>query len=440
MENLQKQNKKIGCFGKILIGVVSVIALIFVAAFISVILEDSDTQKITINVDNPAEITQYIGKDISYMEQALGVKTTDMSEYQNFENVHRVNQNGDLSFDVTVDVQGNIIKIVLYDSGKKGYTMCGVNSNTPPDNAKSILENNGYVYVRENIWMSSDEKDEIKYSEKKWIYEKDSSSLQDEILRSKAEANFKYKYEDSVGATYIGNGQIVEYFHESYAEMFYQYEHHTDYQKQILNDKYNGRYIKILGQVTAVSNNGTITVHCQDDEASKTAELIWPMQGIAEVHLVKEQESELPKLKKDDSVLIYAQVDFSTYGRILNTFDVYNGILVAVGQSQCDIPYISSVSDGIYTFSEQTQPPKAAENVSNSGNSFAVTSSDEAIQAVKDYGKKEGWSDPYDMYETNEYNDYYLVFSGHSYLGDDWIEDTYCVDKNDKNNVTLVKY
>ena len=72
--------------------------------------------------------------------------------------------------------------------------------------------------------------------------------------------------------------------------------------------------------------------------------------GIAEVKLVTEQRNELSDLKKDDAVLIYAQVDFYTYGRILNTFEANNGILVAVGKRQIDVPFISSVSNGIYTY------------------------------------------------------------------------------------------
>lgn len=433
--------KKMGCLPKVLIFIGGFIALFFIIVFISVIVDESNgTQKsdtqTSVTVESPEEISQYIGQSLQFMEQALNVTTKDMSAYQNFENVHRVNQNDDLSFDCTVDGQNNIIKITLYDSGKKGYKLCGLSSSTTPEDADSILQGLGYLSVRDNIWMSADQKDEIKYDEKKWIYEKDSPTLADEILRSNAEANFAYQYNDSVGAVYIGNGQIVEYFHDSYAKMFYEYEHHTDYQKQLLNDKFDGRFIKILGQVTAVSNKGMITVLCQDDEASKAAGVIWPMQGIAEVTLVREQENELISLKKDDNVLIYGQVDFSTYGKILNTFEVNNGILVAVGQRQIKVPFITSVSDGIYTYpSEYAKTQKKASE--NAANNLKVTSSEAAIAAVKAYGEKEGWSDPYDMYEAQEDGDYYLVFAGHSYLGSDWIECTYSVDKNNKNNVSL---
>lgn len=431
--------RKMGCLAKILIFIGGFVVLLFTIAFISVIIDDlngtkkPDTQA-SITVESPEEISQYIGQPLQFMEQALNVTTKDMSEYKNFENVHRVNQNDNLSFDCTVDGQNNIIKITLYDSGKKGYKLCGLSSSTAPEDANSILKDLGYLSVRDNVWMSADQKDEIKYDEKKWIYEKDSPALADEILRSKAEANFAYQYNDSAGAVYIGNGQIVEYFHDSYAKMFYEYEHHTDYQKQLLNNNFDGRFIKILGQVTGVSSTGMITVQCQDDEASKAAGLIWPMQGIAEVTLVKEQKNELLDLKKDDNVLIYGQVDFSTYGSILNTFEVNNGILFAVGQRQIKIPFISSVSNGIYTYpSNATQTQKR--DVENTENNLSVTSSEEAIAAVKAYGKRAGWSDPYDMYEAQEDGDYYHVFAGHSYLGDDWIEDTFLVDKNNKNYV-----
>ena len=274
-----RTQRKMGCLAKVLIFIGGFTVLIFMIAFILAIVGDSGSTKTSgtqtgASLESVGEISKYIGQPLQFMEQELNVKTINMSEYKNFKNVHRVKQSDKLIFDCTVDEQNNIVKIVLYDSGKKGYKLCGVSTDTAPEDANVILENSGYIFVRENIWMTADEKDEIKYEEKKWIYEKNSSSLQDEILRSKAEANFTYQYDDSVGAVYIGNGQIVEYFHESYAEMFYQYEHHTDYQKEILNNTYNGRYVKISGKVTGVSENGMITVICTDEEATKAAGII----------------------------------------------------------------------------------------------------------------------------------------------------------------------
>lgn len=68
-----------------------------------------------------------------------------------------------------------------------------------------------------------------------------------------------------------------------------------------------------------------------------------------------------------------------------------------------------------------------------------VLSGDEAIAAVEAYGEMQGWSEPYDMYEAHDDGDVYLVFAGHSYLGSDWIKDTYRVPKNNKDAVELVR-
>lgn len=66
-----------------------------------------------------------------------------------------------------------------------------------------------------------------------------------------------------------------------------------------------------------------------------------------------------------------------------------------------------------------------------------VKSSSEAIAAVKSYQEKEGYSDPYDKFEAHDDGDYYWVFAGHTYMGEDWIESSFRVDKQDKNSVIL---
>lgn len=111
-----------------------------------------------------------------------------------------------------------------------------------------------------------------------------------------------------------------------------------------------------------------------------------------------------------------------------------------------EITYISNGLEGyraeqerLKKEAEEKAAAEAAAKAKAEAENNMVKSSDDAIAAVKAYVAREGYSDPYDMYEAHEDGNEYLVFAGHSYMRPEWIEDTFRVPKNNKNAVELVR-
>ena len=160
--------------------------------------------------------------------------------------------------------------------------------------------------------------------------------------------DFNYIYPDSVGAYYLGNSQVLEYYHDSFAEFCYQYSQTTEFNRQSMGEKADGRFILVPGNVIDVFENGMVKVICADNEATQAAGKIWPMQGIANVTIRPEQTALLGKLKKDINVMLFARLVTSSYNGILGSeFSMEDGIILQIDGSEQDIPIFNDAIPGI---------------------------------------------------------------------------------------------
>lgn len=357
----QKSKKKKGCLTALLCVVgafAAFMALIMIVAIFSG--DETTTPGTTTSISDtenaqskllPEELIQYLGQTPDDLASALDVEIQDMTEY--FTNTFRVNNKKNIAFEVVTDNEGKIITIKLYETGKEGYTVCGLKSDARGEAANTILKEKGFVSVRENVWRNEAQTDMIKLEENKWIYEKNSVNLENEILRAEAEKNFTPQYNDNALTLYLGNGQIVEVFHDSYPTMTFNYSQLTDYQKSETNKVINGRYVIVTGEIEEVSADGVLNVFCKDEELMK--EHPWGGSSNAYVTLNNAQKDELVHLQKGQTVTIIAQIQADSFISLIgiNSFHLNNGILFSIGEHKMDIPILET-TNGLYRFSPQS--------------------------------------------------------------------------------------
>lgn len=165
----------------------------------------------------------------------------------------------------------------------------------------------------------------------------------EEKLKRETIENYEYQYDDSAGIYYIGNGQVIEYVHDSFAELCYTLDHLTQYQRTSAEEAVDGRYVLIEGTVTQVSGDGEVTILCLDEEASKKAELIWPMEAFADVSLVKEQEDILGAIAIDDTISVLARINTDETPLIFSGYDGDDGVALFINGRAIDVPIIQGL-------------------------------------------------------------------------------------------------
>lgn len=298
------------------------------------------------------DLSQYLGKTLPEIESALGIEFTDMSQYRGFENTYRAEKR-DGEFDCVIDSTGKVIRIHVLSSGKNGYSIFGVTSDMDAETANEILTQSGISHVFDTVWCCSNEDDAVIQEGLGWSLEKDSAILEEALFRALIEENFTYQYDDSAGAYYIGNGQVVEYFYDSFPQFVYDYESLSAYQQSSVSEILDGRYIAVSGTITGIDPDGKVTVLCEDEEASEAAGLLQPMIGFAELYLTPEQAPLLGELSVDDSILAFGRVDTSSYySLIYGIFRLESSIVLSVSGEDLEIPFIRTSYPGLTTFNE----------------------------------------------------------------------------------------
>lgn len=174
----------------------------------------------------------------------------------------------------------------------------------------------------------------------------------EELPQRTKQETFTPTLESSIGAVKLENGQIIEYSSDSIAELAYTYENTTEYNRGDMAAKYDDTYVQIFGSITEITSNGVINVLCSDSEATDAAGKLWPIQAYGYVRLVDEQSELLSQLQKDKNVVIYAKVNMDSYENFLGmqTFNCYDGILLAYENARVDVPIITSVTKGIQMY------------------------------------------------------------------------------------------
>ena len=143
--------------------------------------------------------------------------------------------------------------------------------------------------LTDGYWVSQDSTRIVLHEDDGWILRYANDADDSIQLKAMIDRDYKYIYPDSVGAYYLGNGQVLEYYHDSFAEFCYQYSQTTQFNRQSMGEKADGRFILVPGDVIDVLENGMVKVFCADNEATQAAGKIWPMQGIATVTIRPEQ-------------------------------------------------------------------------------------------------------------------------------------------------------
>lgn len=348
------------------------------------------------NINGDVDLAKYLGNTVPTMESDLGVSfidmTTEMPDDPNFQNIYRVRQGNTRLFDCVIDASGKIIEIHLGDSGKKGYSLFGVTSKMDAETATSIWEKSGIEQITSSLWQCNNGVDALIRKSDRWVLEHDSEELKKAVLERDARDAFSFQFEDSAGAYYIGNGQIVEYYYDSFAAVVYAYKQLTGYQAEALNSELDGRYIVASGQITGVSNTGKIDVLCSDPNAAKEGVLALPM-GTARVSLIEVQQSELMGLHNGDNITVVGRFDGQSRGGIFaDTFDLYDGIILGK-----EVPIIERNIPGLTKYSSQSTSNGPSSSIGN-------------MLSVSDYYGE--WEDSYsqrcymniDSYSANGYN------------------------------------
>ena len=292
------------------------------------------------------ELSNYIGKTLLELEDALDVEFRDMTQY--FENTYRVEKKGG-KFDCVIDEQGKVIRIHVLTSGKERFAIYGVTTDIEESRASEILAQSGVTHVRGGIWCCTNGVDAVIKEGTGWSIEKISERLPKEQLRSEAEAVFSYQYEDSSDAYYIGNGQIIECLYDSFAKFIYDCKGMTEYQRNEASDNLDGRYVVVEGTVTGVGEDGTIAVFCEDEENSLAAGLILPMYGYANLCVRNEQRGEIIGISKDMQIYALGRVDIDSYSS-LGSCTLTDVILISVDGKEMDVPYIGEEIPGLTTY------------------------------------------------------------------------------------------
>ena len=183
-----------------------------------------------------------------------------------------------------------------------------------------------------------------------------------------------------------------------------------------------------------------------DDEEAKvfSANLINSrIYSLFGVQTYKDVEESLNKISDRFEKISEQEGTDNAYSIMLKRNNSSDSLIISYDMTTNSVKEITYMYDGLSDYEADDENEDISINKADINSSDAdandVNSISEAIEAVKAYVKREGYSDPYDMYEAEYYAGYYQVYAGHSYLGDDWIEDSFIVYEDDSNNVQLVQ-
>ena len=294
------------------------------------------------------EISGFLGKNIDTIQDSLPLQVKSGGQYGYNIVDPGLYASSSALFRCLCDDNGKIIQISLSQFGSSPYTIYGIDQKADNAAANSLLNRQGFHVLTDGYWVSQDSTRIVLHEDDGWILRYANDADDSIQLKAMIDRDFKYIYPDSVGAYYLGNGQVLEYYHDSFAEFCYQYSKTTEFNRQSMGEKADGRYILVPGDVTDVLENGMVKVFCADNEATQAAGKIWPMQGIATVTIRPEQAALLGKLKKDTKVMLFARLITSSYDGILGSeFSMEDGIILQIDGAEKDVPVFSDSIPGI---------------------------------------------------------------------------------------------
>ncbi len=309
------------------------------------------TSRSTESRENTYELTQIIGQPINKCEQLLGVTFTKQSSQIYYASEKQFLADDIKLFTCEVDESGVVCRITLHNSGKNNYTLYGVSSEMGTADAQQNFSQAGLTLVSENIWQCPNENDGVFYSNTGWVYEKGSEELQSAIRKAAILAAYEYQYEDSIGWIDIGNNQILEYYHNSFAALAGRYNAATEYAKTEMAAAMHGRYVYVSGNVAQVGQAGRITVNCRETEVADADGRLWPYTGTAYLNIVSEQQSVLASISQNSIVTALGRIDASSYHNIIGAeFDLTDAIILTVDGKDMTIPKINKAIPGIQTY------------------------------------------------------------------------------------------
>ena len=371
------------------------------------------------------EISGFLGKNIDTIQDSLPLQVKSGGQYgYNIVDPGLYASSSSL-FRCLCDDNGKIIQISLSQFGSSPYTIYGIDQKADNAAANSLLTGQGFHMLTDGYWVSQDSTRIVLHEDDGWILRYANDADDSIQLKAMIDRDFKYIYPDSVGAYYLGNGLVLEYYHDSFAEFCYQYSQTTQFNRQSMGEKADGRYILVHGDVTDVLENGMVKVFCADNEATQAAGKIWPMQCIATVTIRSEQAALLSKLKKDANVMLFARLVTSSYNGILGSeFSMEDGIILQIDGAEQDVPVFADAIPGIQHYHLENgsavsdQMPAVPDTVGSGGTAFTysateATLSEEDIQmnAMNMLESVLNNEEPFFFCEQNEFRCLYEVDS-----------------------------
>lgn len=312
------------------------------------------------------ELSQYMGLTLVECESAMNV---DFQGGGN--NIYYVEHDGWFSdpvelFRCTFDDSGRLYRIHLKNSGEEGYTLFGVTTTMDDSTATQLLQAGGITYLCDNVWLCANEQDAVYKETTGWSYEKSPDDLQEVILYADTINSFTYQHEDSEGAYYLGNGQMLEYYYGSFAKFVYQFNQLTEYQRSTLGDEADGRYIYLWGEVTSVMEDGTVQVFCNDEEAMEELGTLLPVTGSAGLHVVPEQEGEVLSIREGDQIAAFGKISTDSYTHFITGIaELSDAVIISVNSRKLEVPIFQRTIPDITIYGQEISTPNAQEQNSN---------------------------------------------------------------------------
>lgn len=136
-------------------------------------------------------------------------------------------------------------------------------------------------------------------------------------------------FSESIGSITLSTGEVYEYFETSPSFLCHTLIEFTSVQLSQFYNIFSGQYVYFYGTITGVHQDGSVTIHCIDEEASKAAGLMWPMMAIVTLHTNLTQE-ELVRLSVDDEVIAIGAITDDCYSSALGvrSLDLVNGRII----------------------------------------------------------------------------------------------------------------
>lgn len=332
------------------------------------------------------EISGFLGKNIDTIQDSLPLQVKSGGTHGYSIVDPGLYASSSALFRCLCDDNGKIIQISLSQFGSSPYTIYGIDQKADNAAANSLLTGQGFHMLTDGYWVSQDSTRIVLHEDDGWILRYANDADDSIQLKAMIDRDFKYIYPDSIGAYYLGNGQVLEYYHDSFAEFCYQYSQTTEFNRQSMGEKADGRFILVPGDVVDVLENGTVKVICADNEATQAAGKIWPMQGIANVTIRPEQTALLGKLKKDTKVMLFARLITSSYDGILGSeFSMEDGIILQIDGAEQDVPVFADAIPGIQHYHIENgsavsdQMPVVPDTVGSGGTASAYSATEATL-------------------------------------------------------------